>query len=79
MSKIVELKTRPAEVIASVIEHLEAALEKARSGDVVTVGIATVHRDGSVGCSWSETDDFGRLLGSVARLQHRINENQDPA
>jgi hypothetical protein len=75
---IVEIKTRPAAVKASVIEHLEAALEKARAGDIVTVGIATVHLDGSIGCSWSETDDFGRLVGSVGRLQYRINANQDP-
>src|SRR6187551_599695 len=38
MSNVVEIKTRPAEVIASVIERLEEALEKARAGDVVTVG-----------------------------------------
>jgi len=76
MSNVVEIKTRPAEVIASVIERLEEALEKARAGDVVTVGIATVHRDGSIGCSWSETDDFGRLLGAVCRLEYRINANQ---
>jgi hypothetical protein len=42
MSNIVEIRTRPAEVIASVIERLEEAL-------------------------------------AVARLQHRINANQDLA
>jgi len=43
------------------------------------VAIATIALDGSIGSAWSETDDFGKLVGAVARLQHRLNVNQDSA
>lgn len=73
MAEIVELKARPALVTASVIERLEEVLLEAREGKITGVAIATVQNDGSVGASWSETDNFPTLLGSIARLQHRIN------
>lgn len=79
MKNVVELKTRPKEIVESVIARLEEALERAREGEIVALAIATIEKDGSTGCSWSETDDFGRLLGSIARLQYRINVNQDKA
>jgi hypothetical protein len=76
MSNVVEIKTRPAEVVASVIARLEEVLAEAREGKIVAVAIAGVNLDGSISSAWSETDDFGKLLGSVARLEHRININQ---
>lgn len=73
---VVGLKTRPVEVSESVIARLEEALEEARAGNIVSVAISTIEKDGTIGGSWSETDDFPRLLGAIARLQHRINLNQ---
>jgi hypothetical protein len=76
---IVELKSRPAQVVESVVERLEEVLAAAREGRIVSVAIATISVDGSLGSAWSETDDFGKLVGAVARLQHRLNVNQDSA
>jgi hypothetical protein len=77
--KVVEIKTRPAAIHESVVDRLEEALERARAGEVASVALAFVSSDGSTWCSWSETDDFARQLGSIARLQHRMNIRQDDA
>ena len=74
---VVELKTRPAEVVQSVVERLEEVLAAARAGKVVGVALATIDLDGSIGAAWSETDNFPCLLGAIARLEYRVNFNQD--
>lgn len=76
---VVELKTRPVEVVESVVERLESTLAMAREGKITSLAIAMVESGGETSCCWSETDDFGRLLGSIARLQHRMNIRQDQA
>jgi hypothetical protein len=77
VSNLVELKTRPAAISESVVARLEEVLAEARSGKIVSVAIAGVEVDGGIVSAWSETDDFGKLLGAVARLEFRINANQD--
>lgn len=76
MSNLVELKTRPASINEDVIARLEGILADAREGKIVAVAIAGVEIDGSIVCSWSDSDRFGSLLGAIARLQHRLNVNQ---
>lgn len=78
MSNLIELKTRPAVISDTVIARLEEVLADARAGKIVSVAIAGVEADGTIVSAWSETDDFGRLLGAVSRLEHRINVNQTP-
>lgn len=78
MSNVVEIKTRPAEVHESVVERIEEVLARAQKGEIVAIAIAGVNLDGAISCAWSETDDFGKLVGSVSRLLHRLNVNQDP-
>lgn len=77
MAEIVELKARPARVIASVVKRLEEILAEAKEGKIQSVAIACIHDTGEAGASWSETDNFSALLGAITRLQHRINVNQD--
>ena len=74
---IVELKSRAAIVHDSVVKRLEELLEQARRGDLVMVAVAGVNADDELVQSWSESYDFGRMLGSIARLQHRMNILQD--
>lgn len=74
---VIELKTRPVAISETVIARLEEMLEEAKSGKIISVAIAAVENDGSISSSWSGTDDFPRLLGSIARLQHRINIKTD--
>jgi len=74
---VIELKTRPVEIVQTVIERLEMILEEARAGRISAVAIAVVTDNGATNCAWSETDDVGKLLASVARLQHKINVKID--
>jgi len=78
-AEIVEIRTRPAQVVESVVERLEEVLTAAREGRVLSVAAVSITIKGSIGSAWSETDDFGKLVGAVARLQHRLNVNQDSA
>jgi len=77
MSNIVELKSRPVVIVESVVARLEEMLADARAGKITAVAIAAVASDGASTQSWSEGDDFGEMLGAVARLQHRLNVAQD--
>jgi hypothetical protein len=77
--KVIDFKSRPAIVHESIVDRLEEMLKDAREGKLASVALAAVNQDGSVVQSWSETDDFARLLGAVARLQYRINVRQDTA
>ena len=76
---IVELKTRPIKVVDSVIERLETILKEAREGKISSLAIAVVDDEGAMNCCWSDSEDTGRLIGSVARLQHRLNLSIDDA
>jgi hypothetical protein len=59
---------------SAVIEKLEEALEQARSGQLSSVAIAVVYRDGCTGRSWSPPPSRSCLIGAVARLQHGLIE-----
>lgn len=74
---VVELKTRPIVVNEDVILRLEEALIQAREGKIAAVAIAVVHSDGAISRSWSESDNFALLLGSVARTLHALNVRAD--
>jgi hypothetical protein len=73
MAEIVELKTRPKAAEESVLERLRDTIKWAEEGEITAIAIAVVNKDGSIGTSWSQTEDAGRLLGSIARLQFRFN------
>lgn len=73
---IIELKTRPLEVVESVVMRLEEILQDARAGKISAVAIAAVETGGATISVWSQTDNFGALLGAVSRLEYRLNANQ---
>lgn len=54
------------------VRVLEEMLERAKVGDLSSVAVATVHRDGSVGSIWSEVHNLGCMAGAIARMQYRI-------
>lgn len=74
---VVQLTTRPTKVVHSVIERLEAALEQAKAGKISAIAIAVVMDDDAMNCAWSDSENVGLLVGSVARLQHRLNRSVD--
>ena len=61
------------------IATLERALEQARAGDLSSVALAFVHRDGAVSAEWSTLPSRPAMLGSISRLAHRINLDADEA
>jgi hypothetical protein len=71
MAEIVPLSPVPD---ASVVEALEAVLTEARAGSVSSVAIAIVYRDGTTGSMWSKAPLAGLLIGAIARLTFRYNQ-----
>ena len=61
----------------SVIGHLEAALERAKAGDIIEIGIVETTPDGSTRTYWSKLDNVNILLGGIMRLAHKINAHME--
>ena len=59
-------------VSPDVIGLLEQALEMARGGQLSSVAISYVFRDGSPGRGWSTAPSATLLLGSVTITQHML-------
>jgi hypothetical protein len=55
-----------------IVEKLEAVLSKAKKGELSSVAIAVVYRDGSTGGSWSKAPSSSLQIGSVTMLQWRL-------
>lgn len=63
---------------AGIIERLERALEMAKRGELSSIAIALVYRDGCAGSVYSEPPSMTALIGSIARLQYRLmRANED--
>jgi hypothetical protein len=60
----------PEPPINGVVPLLEDLLEQARRGELSSIAVAIVYRDGASGRGWSKIPSHAALLGSVARLQH---------
>lgn len=60
-----------------VIATLERALRQARDGELSSVALAFVHRDGAVSAEWSSLPSRPAMLGSISRLAHKINLDAD--
>lgn len=54
------------------ISHLEAALERVRNGETVSVAIAELRSDGAPTLSWSDLDNVNAMVGAIERLKHKI-------
>jgi hypothetical protein len=68
-----ELRVLDAEPPASdTVAKLEEALERARSGQLSSVAIAVVYRDGTCGQCWSQAPSLSCLIGAVTRMQHAL-------
>lgn len=73
-----DLRVIEAEPVGpDVVEHLEEALEQARKGELSSVAIATVYRDGTTSRAWSSAPSLSLLIGSVARLEAALIREAD--
>lgn len=71
-----DLVPLPAEPLGeSIVERLEEALERAREGKLSSVALALVYRSGEVSHSWSELPSRPLMLGAIARLAHKLQED----
>lgn len=67
----------PEPIGESVVAKLEHVLAKAKAGELSSVAIAYVYRDGSIGRNWSDLPSYPTMLGSLARLMHLIQIERD--
>lgn len=72
------LKVIDAEPVGEdVAAKLQEALEKANAGELSSVAVAVVYRDGTCGSSWSSAPSLSCLIGAVTRLQHSLIRDAD--
>ena len=71
----VKLSTRPDQHSEEAASVLAQHLERAKAGEVVSVALVTLNRDGSTSSHWSSSDDFQPLIGGVSILAHRMIAN----
>jgi hypothetical protein len=70
---ITNVKVLDAEPVgADTVAKLEEALEKARAGQLSSVALAVVYRDGTSGRAWSSAPSLSCLIGAVVRLEHAL-------
>jgi hypothetical protein len=69
------LETAPQS--AECVTLLEEYLAKAQAGEISCIAFAAVDRDGQSVTGWTASPSFAALLGSVARLSHRMNTERD--
>jgi hypothetical protein len=60
----------------SVIEALESVLAQARDGELSSVGIAIVKRDGSTSTTWSNVPLRAMLIGAAFQLAHDLADRR---
>lgn len=70
MTTIVSLQTRPKAINAEVVKMLRELLAQAEAGDIEGLAYAAQLPNGSCLTESSTTDQFQRLIGAVAILQH---------
>jgi hypothetical protein len=56
-------------VSPDIVRFLELALDMAKSGELSSIALSYVFRDGSPGRGWSSPPSTGALIGSVAITQ----------
>jgi glycogen debranching enzyme len=57
-----------------VVELLEEALAQAKAGEFSSIAFAGVYRNGCTQQAWSSAPSVSLLLGSVSRLEYRLNQ-----
>lgn len=73
MSKVISLSgsIRGIEPDPDVVALLEAALERARAGQVIAVGVVEIHANGATQDDWAGVVPLS-IVGALARLSYRI-------
>jgi hypothetical protein len=75
-AKLLAIEPEPC-VSPDVIGKLTTVCDWVQHDQVSSIGIAVVHRDGSISTTWSTPCALVTLLGAVERLKHRLNSEMD--
>lgn len=75
MADLIPLEPEPlGEGLMPLLEHL---MEAAKAGEISSLGVGIVYRDGRIGAKWSFAPSRAALLGAVGRLEHKLNLEAD--
>lgn len=61
-----------APISDATVPLLEDMLERAKAGQLSSVAVAVVYRDGSTGDAWSNPPSVATLIGAVTIMQTRL-------
>lgn len=75
MADLIPIDAEPAS--ADVIDTLKRALTLAEAGELSSVCVCYVYRDGSTGHRRSGLPSYSAMLGSLARMMHKLNLDLD--
>lgn len=75
-AEVVKLTTRLSVTQQGVVSELEELLERARRGEFDGFAWCASRLDGSVATSWTQNEDWHRLLAGAATLQWRMIEQR---
>lgn len=70
------LKLIPAEPVGEdVMRRISEAMEAAGRGEISSIAIAYVDREGVITSGWSTPPSMGLLVGAVSSLLYKMNRN----
>lgn len=73
VAELISLDAEPA-TDPTILEKLDHFRARAEAGEISSIAIAVVTRDGSINGSWSnKPPSLPLLLGSLAQLGHRLS------
>lgn len=75
MASLISIDAEPAG--GDVVERIEEVLAMARAGELSSIAMALVYRDGSIGHCRSRAPSRGLMLGALSRCMHKLNEAMD--
>lgn len=74
-TKLRQIDSEP--VSSTVVEYIEQVLEMAKKGELSSVAMAYVFRDGATGTGFSAAPTRGTLIGAVSILHHKLVRSVD--
>lgn len=75
--EVVQLNTRLSATQQRVVAELEEILERARQGEFDGFAWVASRLDNSVATSWTQSEDWHRLVAGIATLQWRMIEQRE--
>jgi isoaspartyl peptidase/L-asparaginase-like protein (Ntn-hydrolase superfamily) len=66
------LETKKKQIHDDVVDLIETLLERAKAGEVVSVGLIAIDADGGVAVATSMTDNYHQLVAGTVYLQNSM-------